>query len=111
MLVQDVLTSLRVSLGTQNAVFKAAVGTRNEISVTGTVKGGAPCLTRIGTFDVDLLMEGIVLLVRQVCHLSSAHLMSHVSQHVMLHETAGLILGPAELGSGQIRAAASLQAC
>ena len=65
-MLQDVLTSLRVALGTQNAVFKAAVGTRNEISVTGTVKAGHPCLTRIGTFDVDLLMEGIVLLVRQV---------------------------------------------
>ena len=69
--MQEVLTSLRVCLGTQNAVFSAAVGKRNEISVSGTVKGGAPYLTRIGSFTVDLQLGGIVLLVRQVCPCST----------------------------------------
>ena len=64
-LLQDVLSSLKVALGTQNAVFSAAVGARNDISVAGTVKGGAPYLTRIGSFTVDLQLGGIVLLVRQ----------------------------------------------
>ena len=65
-LPQEVLSSLRVALGTQSAVFSAAVCSRNEISVSGTVKAGAPYLTRIGSFDVDLQLGGIVLLVRQV---------------------------------------------
>ena len=39
---------------------------RPQISVTGGVKGGDPYLTRIGEFDVDLGMEGIMLLTRQI---------------------------------------------
>ena len=65
--MQEVLSTLRVALGTQNTRFSAAVsrGT-GQISVTGTVKGSSPYLVRIGSSDVDLLMEGIVMLVRQV---------------------------------------------
>ena len=63
---QEALGSLRVALGSQSAVFSAAVCSRNEISVSGTVKAGAPYLTCIGSFNVDLQLGGIVLLVRQV---------------------------------------------
>lgn len=68
---QDVLSTLRVQLGTGNTRFSAALSTgTGQISVTGTVKGTHPYLVRIGAIDVDLLMEGIVMLVRQVSILS-----------------------------------------
>ena len=64
--LQDILTSLKVVLGTQTTRFSAARASSGQISVTGAVKGGEPYLVRIGSTDVQILMEGIVLLVRQV---------------------------------------------
>ncbi|EIE24512.1 phosphoglycerate dehydrogenase [Coccomyxa subellipsoidea C-169] len=62
---KEVLKSLRIALGSSDTRFSAALGTDRKISVTGTVKGAAPYLTRIGTFDVDLSLDGIILLTRQ----------------------------------------------
>ncbi len=62
--MQEVLKSLRIALGSSDTRFSAALGADRKISVTGTVKGAAPYLTRIGTFDVDLSLDGIILLVR-----------------------------------------------
>ncbi|KAL0041571.1 hypothetical protein WJX79_007886 [Trebouxia sp. C0005] len=62
---RDVLTSMTVALGTSNSKFSAALNSKGDISVSGTVKGGAPFLTSIGNFDVDLVIEGTVLLVLQ----------------------------------------------
>ena len=61
--VQGVLASLKVSLGTSDTKFSAALGTDKRISVAGTVKGSQSYLTRVGTFDVDLSLQGIILLV------------------------------------------------
>lgn len=58
------LSSLRIALGSSDTRFSAAIGKDKRISVMGTVKGSAPYLTRIGTFDVDLSLDGIILLVR-----------------------------------------------
>ena len=70
--MQAALKSLSVSLGSGDTKFSAALGTDKRISVTGTVKSGAPYLTRIGTFDMDLSLAGIILLVSAVMpHLSS----------------------------------------
>ena len=66
---QDVLKSLRIALGSSDTRFSAALGKDKRISVTGTVKGASPYLTRIGTFDVDLSLDGIILLVRNWLHL------------------------------------------
>lgn len=54
---RDVLTSMTVALGTSNSKFSAALNSKGDISVSGTVKGGAPFLTSIGNFDVDLVIE------------------------------------------------------
>ena len=61
--LQGVLASLKVSLGTSDTKFSAALGTDKRISVAGTVKGSQSYLTRVGTFDVDLSLQGIILLV------------------------------------------------
>lgn len=62
---RDVLSSMTVALGTSNSKFSAALNSQGDISVSGTVKGGAPFLTSVGNFDVDLVIEGTVLLVLQ----------------------------------------------
>lgn len=62
---RDVLSSMTVALGTSKSKFSAAVNSDSDISVSGTVKGGTPYLTAVGNFDVDLAIEGTVLLVLQ----------------------------------------------
>ncbi|KAF6266588.1 D-isomer specific 2-hydroxyacid dehydrogenase [Scenedesmus sp. NREL 46B-D3] len=61
----DVLSSLSVALGTGKATFSAAVDKTGRIYVEGTVKNGTPYLTKVGGFDVELAMQGSVLLCRQ----------------------------------------------
>ncbi len=62
--LQEVLNTLKVSLGTSDTKFSAALGQDKRISVVGMVKGSQSYLTRVGTFDVDLSLQGIILLVR-----------------------------------------------
>lgn len=54
---RDVLSSMTVALGTNKSKFSAAVNSDKDISVSGTVKGGTPYLTAVGSFDVDLVVE------------------------------------------------------
>jgi len=55
-----------VSLVTNKTKFSAALSSKSEIAVEGVVKGGRDAfITKVGRFDVDLSVEGIVLLVRQ----------------------------------------------
>ena len=72
--LQGVLASLKVSLGTSDTKFSAALGADKRISVAGTVKGSQSYLTRVGTFDVDLSLQGIILLVSGQCSTSSTDL-------------------------------------
>jgi D-3-phosphoglycerate dehydrogenase len=60
-----VLSGLSVALGTNRSTFSAAVDKTNRIYVEGTVRSGTPYLTKIGGFDVDLSVQGSVLLCRQ----------------------------------------------
>jgi D-3-phosphoglycerate dehydrogenase len=63
---KDVLTSLTVKLGAPKARFSAAVEQRSgKIRVAGIVRDNRPFLSEIGDFDVDVTLEGYVLLVRQ----------------------------------------------
>lgn len=70
---ESVLSSLAVSLGTGKSTFSAAVDATGRICVEGAVRknSGAsaqtstPHLTKIGGFDVELAMQGSVLLCRQ----------------------------------------------
>lgn len=48
---------MTVALGTSNSKFSAVLNSEGDISVSGTVKGGAPFLTSVGNFDVDLVIE------------------------------------------------------
>ena len=64
--LQEILSGLRVSLGTSKTKFSAALSSKSEIAVEGVVKGGKDAfITKVGRFDVDLSVEGIVILVRQ----------------------------------------------
>lgn len=64
--MQEILSRLRVSLGTSKTKFPAALSPKNEIAVEGVVKGGKDAfITKVGRFDVDLSVEGIVVLIRQ----------------------------------------------
>jgi D-3-phosphoglycerate dehydrogenase len=61
----DALSSMTVSLAAPASRFSAAVDANGRISVEGTARGGRPVLTKIGGFDVDLGVEGSILLCRQ----------------------------------------------
>lgn len=55
-----------MALGTSKTKFSAALNRSGDISVEGVVKGGKDAfITRVGRFDVDLSVDGIVILVRQ----------------------------------------------
>jgi hypothetical protein len=56
---------MSVALGTAKSTFSAAVDKSGRIYVEGTVRSNTPYLTKIGGFDVDLSVQGSVLLCRQ----------------------------------------------
>ncbi|KAI3429279.1 hypothetical protein D9Q98_005375 [Chlorella vulgaris] len=60
----QVLTQIEVAVGASTSKFSSAV-VDDRIEVAGSVKSGAPFLTRVGAYDVDLALEGEVVLVRQ----------------------------------------------
>ena len=59
------LDSLTVSLATSATRFSAALDKAGRIAVSGAVRDGVPYLTRVGGFDTELGIDGIVLLTRQ----------------------------------------------
>jgi D-3-phosphoglycerate dehydrogenase len=62
----SIISEMAVSLATSSSKFSSAVDSSNKILVGGTVKSGKqPFLTKIGAFDVDIALEGEVILVRQ----------------------------------------------
>lgn len=62
---RDVLTSLSVAIKSESTKFSAALN-EHSIFFQGGVKGGMPCITQVGRFDVDVGMEGSICLVRQI---------------------------------------------
>lgn len=62
---RDVLSSLSVALGTSSSRFSAAVDKTGRIYVEGRVQANEPLLTKIGNFDVELSVQGSVMLTRQ----------------------------------------------
>ncbi|KAL4447497.1 hypothetical protein ABPG75_004716 [Micractinium tetrahymenae] len=60
-----VLREIEVAVGAGKSKFSSAVAPSGRITVAGTVKADNPFLTRIGNFDVDLALEGEVVMVRQ----------------------------------------------
>lgn len=57
------LSSMSVSLKTKWTKFTGATNANGEIYIEGSVRKGQPAITKIGNYDVDVLMEGRLLLI------------------------------------------------
>ena len=57
---------MSISIKTSETKFSAAMDKYNRLYMEGSVKYGMPHLTKVGAFDVDLSLEGSILLLRQV---------------------------------------------
>ncbi|KAK6916318.1 D-isomer specific 2-hydroxyacid dehydrogenase, NAD-binding domain [Dillenia turbinata] len=59
--------SIQVQIANVQSKFDSALSEKgSEISIEGKVKDGIPMLTCIGSFDVDVSLEGNIILCRQV---------------------------------------------
>ncbi|XP_076884489.1 D-3-phosphoglycerate dehydrogenase 3, chloroplastic-like [Bidens hawaiensis] len=58
--------SIEVRIINVKSKFQSALTEKEEISVEGRVKNGKPHLTRVGSFGVDVSLEGNLILCRQV---------------------------------------------
>ncbi|XP_044508627.1 D-3-phosphoglycerate dehydrogenase 1, chloroplastic-like [Mangifera indica] len=63
---EDPLEFIQVQIANVESKFASAMSDSGEIKVEGRVKDGVPHLTRVGTFEVDVTLEGSVILCRQV---------------------------------------------
>jgi len=62
----DVLSSVSVQLSHTDTRFSSARDEQGSIAVEGCVRNGVPYLIRVGSFMVDISLEGPVMLCRQV---------------------------------------------
>ncbi|XP_020265568.1 D-3-phosphoglycerate dehydrogenase 1, chloroplastic isoform X1 [Asparagus officinalis] len=60
------LEFIQVQIANVESKFASAMSETGEISVEGKVKDGIPHLTKVGSFQVDVSMEGSLILCRQV---------------------------------------------
>ncbi|KAI9070942.1 hypothetical protein K1719_047092 [Acacia pycnantha] len=58
--------SIQVLISNVGSKFASAVSENGEISIEGKVKYGVPHLIKVGSFDVDVSLEGNLILCRQV---------------------------------------------
>ncbi|CAJ1970683.1 unnamed protein product [Sphenostylis stenocarpa] len=58
--------SIQVQISSVDSKFASAVSEGGHISIDGKVKFGEPHLTCVGSFDVDVSLEGNLILCRQV---------------------------------------------
>ena len=58
--------SIQILISSVESKFASAISENGEISIEGRVKYGVPHLTRIGSFEVDVSLEGNLILCRQV---------------------------------------------
>ncbi|CAN6250429.1 unnamed protein product [Urochloa humidicola] len=57
---------IQVQIANVESKFPSAISESGEITVEGRVKDGVPHLTKVGAFQVDVSMEGSLILCRQV---------------------------------------------
>ncbi|KAJ3704656.1 hypothetical protein LUZ61_008361 [Rhynchospora tenuis] len=57
---------IKVQIAQAGSKFPSAVSEAGEITVAGRVKDGIPHLTEVGSFQVDVSLEGSIILCRQV---------------------------------------------
>jgi D-3-phosphoglycerate dehydrogenase len=62
----DILSSMSVTIKSKTSLFSGALDGDKGIVVEGSVRGGQPLITKIGTFDVELSVKGSIILVRQM---------------------------------------------
>ncbi|KAK5774521.1 D-3-phosphoglycerate dehydrogenase 1, chloroplastic-like [Gossypium arboreum] len=60
------LESIQVQIANVESKFAGAISESGEIKVEGQVKDGIPHLTKVGSFQVDVSLEGSIILCRQV---------------------------------------------
>jgi D-3-phosphoglycerate dehydrogenase / 2-oxoglutarate reductase len=57
---------IQVQIANVDSKFPSAISESGEITVEGRVKDGIPHLTKVGAFQVDVSLEGSLILCRQV---------------------------------------------
>ncbi|KAL2939302.1 D-3-phosphoglycerate dehydrogenase 1 chloroplastic [Bienertia sinuspersici] len=60
------LESIQVQIANVESKFASAISESGEIRLEGRVKDGIPHLTKVGSFEVDVSLEGSLILCRQV---------------------------------------------
>ncbi|CAH9100321.1 unnamed protein product [Cuscuta europaea] len=60
------LEFIQVQIANVESKFASAISESGEIKVEGRVKDGVPHLTKVGSFEVDVSLEGSIILCRQV---------------------------------------------
>ncbi|CAM8974218.1 unnamed protein product [Rhodiola kirilowii] len=60
------LESIQVQISNVDSKFASAISGSGEIRVQGRVKDGIPHLTKVGSFDVNVSLEGNIILCTQV---------------------------------------------
>ncbi|XP_055808900.1 D-3-phosphoglycerate dehydrogenase 1, chloroplastic-like [Solanum dulcamara] len=60
------LEFIQVQISSVESMFASALSDSGEIRVEGRVKDGIPHLTKVGSFEVDVSLEGSIILCRQV---------------------------------------------
>ncbi|XP_051134396.1 D-3-phosphoglycerate dehydrogenase 1, chloroplastic-like [Andrographis paniculata] len=60
------LELIQVQIANVESKFPSSISDSGEIRVEGRVKDGVPHLTMVGSFDVDVSLEGSIILCRQV---------------------------------------------
>ncbi|OIW12883.1 hypothetical protein TanjilG_24816 [Lupinus angustifolius] len=63
---ENPLEYVQVKIANVESRFASAISDSGEITVEGRVKDGIPHLTKVGSFEVDVSLEGSIILCRQV---------------------------------------------
>lgn len=63
---ENPLEFIQVQIANVESKFASAISESGEIKVEGRVKDGVPHLTKVGSFEVDVSLEGSIILCRQV---------------------------------------------
>lgn len=64
--LENPMKFIQVQIANVESNFPSAMSETGEIRVEGRVKDGIPHLTKVGSFQVDVSLEGSVILCRQV---------------------------------------------
>ena len=63
---ENPLEFIQVQIANVESKFASAISDSGEITVEGRVKDGKPHLTKVGSFGVDVSLEGSLILCRQI---------------------------------------------